>query len=245
VLAGSTDALSWLPPRLARAGVAVHRVEPFTVKGIPAPRWLRAVPTPVDTDVAVVTSVHGVRHGIVPWRASAQGGGRPVEYWAAGPTTGRAVREAVGRSARIPRGEGADALARALGRGGGRRLVYFRSRQAGPALTARLRAAGWRASEAVVYTLGPAREVGSADRGALRRTRALVATSPSALSGLRRMMSPSEVNALRARAQLVVLGERTLRAGRGHGFRAALVLPVAPEQRFTQRLLGVVRHASA
>jgi uroporphyrinogen-III synthase len=53
----------------------------------------------------------------------------------------------------------------------------------------------------------------------------MLATSPSALSALRRGLAPAAFRRLRRRPTLVVLGARSARAARGHGFRGVRIVP--------------------
>ncbi|MGB6501684.1 MAG: uroporphyrinogen-III synthase, partial [Thermoplasmata archaeon] len=142
-------------------------------------------------------------------------------------------------------GDGAAALVRSLLREPHRRLLRFRSGRAGPELARELRRNGHRVVDVVVYRTETTPQPAPALRREIGRADLWVVTSPSALSGLRSTLGPRRFRQLGPSARLVVLGERSRRAARGHGFRHVVVVRPSSPQRFTLRLLEELRHASA
>ena len=89
----------------------------------------------------------------------------------------------------------------------------------------------------------PALRLSTHSRRALAAADLLVATSPSNLSNLRRVLDRRTFSQLCESAPLVVLGERSRRAACGHGFRHVSVAPSTTAQRFTRHILHELRDA--
>jgi uroporphyrinogen-III synthase len=239
---GTLDLLDSLGPR---APFRVVRVPMLVPRSIPPSAWRdRALRGP-PPDTVVVTSRYGVVAGIQPWTRALRRIPQGVEFWAVGPETARALREAGVRRVRRPRSSGALGVAGALGRHPRRTVLYFRSDRAGPRLARRLRSLGHRTTEVVVYRIEAPLRLTPRGRRDLLRADVLVATSPSVISNLRRRLDRRAFTRLARSVPLVVLGERTLRSARGHGFRRASIVPPSGAQRFTRGLLRVLRDAAA
>jgi uroporphyrinogen-III synthase len=71
----------------------------------------------------------------------------------------------------------------------------------------------------------------------------VVVTSPSALSSLCRALDARTFRRLRYRRNLVVLGERSARAARGHGFGGVRVVPGVSDSEVGTFLLAELAHA--
>ncbi len=244
VVVGGPGTLPRLDERLRRAGVRAVRITAFDPRPTAPGRWLPRLRRSADPDTIVLTSRHGVAAGLVPWlRSRGRLAGR-LEFWAAGPGTADALRKAGVRRARRPRGLGAAALLRDLGNRAPRNIVYLRSDRSGPGLARALRDRGHHVVEAVVYRLGAGAALSARDRGALRSAHVWISTSPSGLSALRRQLGPREFGSLRKKTRLIVLGSRSLRAARGHGFRRVLDAGSTDAQRLTRLVLRGLRDAS-
>jgi uroporphyrinogen-III synthase len=239
VLASSDEALSFLGPRLRRHGVTLVRLRTVVPRPWPARPWLRTIPGPTDFDTVVATSLPGIRYGVRPWlRHHRAARSHRLEFWAAGPASSALMRRVTRRPVRRAPDAGAEALVRAFTSGPRRSILYFRSLEAGPSLARQLRQLGPSVREVVCYRLGPAPPLGPRALGALERAAVLVATSPSALAGLRGAISAPTFGRLRVRVPLIVLGDRSLRAARGHGFRTVRVVRPSSAQHFTAALLA-------
>jgi uroporphyrinogen-III synthase len=112
---------------------------------------------------------------------------------------------------------------RLLARERPRRIVYPRSDQAGSALGRRLRGQGHEVLDLIAYRTGPPLNP-ARHRPRFAGPCTIIVTSPSAVSNLRRELSPLGFQKLRSTAYALVLGVRTARAMRGHGFRDVHVL---------------------
>jgi len=237
--------LARVDDELRHAGVRPVRIASLEPRSVDPSVWLARLARTRPPDTVVVTSRTAIAAGVRPWRRVRGPFAPSVEFWAVGPGTAQALRRAGIRRVRRPKAVSATALTGALARTPPRRIVYLRSDVAGPRLARSLRAAGHQVDDLVVYRLAaPPRlsarareEVGSADL--------LVVTSPSGLSSLRRQLGPPTFARIARTAHLVVLGERSRRAARGHGFRRTSVAPSTTAQRFTQFLLKELRDARA
>lgn len=238
VLVAAETTFPGLAVRLRRHGVRLRRVLPFQAVPSFSPSARRRLLAFGPWDTLLVTSRATVdqflvRPDVGPLLRDAP---RP-ETLSVGPATTAALRRAGWAPRWSAGGAGATALARRLGRGRKRRILYPRSARAGPGLARRLRTQGHRVLDLVVYRLAPSPPWTPEEVQAVRRADRIVVTSPSALSGLRRGVGSREFSGLRRRGVLVVLGERSARAARGHGFRAVRVAPTLAEQGFTRFLL--------
>jgi uroporphyrinogen-III synthase len=241
VLLSSEATLKGIDRRLSAAGVRLVRLVALIPRGVnPAP-WqgkLALLPPP---DTVIVTSQAAVEAAVIPWRRTRRDGDEDVEFWAAGPGTAESLRAAGVRRVRRPTAIGAAGIRSAFHRRSPRTIVYFRSDTAGPALARELRASGHRVADIVAYRLEPGPKFDSRSRHELARATCLIATSPSSLSALRRNLDRRSFLRLRHSVRLVVLGERSRRAARGHGFRGVSVAPSTTAQRFTRFLLRELR----
>ncbi len=244
VVVGGPGTLPLLDGLLREKGVRAVRIAAFEPRPTDPGRWLPRLRRSPSPDTIVLTSRHAVAAGLVPWlRDRGRLTGR-VEFWAAGPGTAEALRKAGVQRVRQPRGLGAAPLLRDLGSRAPRNIVHLRSDRAGPGLARALRDRGHHVVEAVVYRLGATRDLSARERGALRRAAVWIATSPSGLSALRRQLGSREFGSLRTKTRLVVLGRRSLRAARGHGFRRVLTAGSTDAQRLTRLVLRGLRDAS-
>jgi uroporphyrinogen-III synthase len=241
IFAGSAT-LSGVDRALRNSGIRVLRLRSLETRPVDPGIWLRRLSAFRGPDTALVTSRTAVLAGVVPWlRAEVRR--RSIEFWAVGPGTTAALRAAGLRRIRHPRTLGALGVARALGREGPRRIVYFRSAAAGTRLARELRAQGHEVADLVVYRLDRPAPLGLRACRAVSRADLLVVTSPSGLSELRRQLDRRTFRQLARARPLLVLGERSRRAARGHGFRHISVAPSTTAQRFTRHLLRELDHA--
>jgi uroporphyrinogen-III synthase len=190
-----------------------------------------------------VTSRAAVEAGVAPWLRTQKKAFSSPEFWVAGPGTAKALRALGVRRIQRPKVLGASGMPATIGSKPSRTIVHFRSDRAGPLLARQLRELGHRVSDVVVYRIGSAPGLSPQARRALLRADLVVATSPSSLSALRRALASSAFVDLRRNKPLLVLGERSRRSARGHGFRRVRVAPSATAQRFTRYLLKELRDA--
>jgi len=243
VLLAASETLRGVDPLLRRAGVRPVRLPSVDPRPVPPARWLGRRSTRAVPDAVVVTSRNAVTAGVVPWRRAFGTRSASVEFWAVGPETARALRKVGVRRVHRPPVVGARAVAQALGRSPRRTVLYFRSDAAGPELARALRRQGHQVVDLIVYRLGTPPPLTARQRKQLRAADLLVATSPSALSSLRRRIDRGSFRRLARGTPLVVLGERSRRAARGHGFARVSVAAAATAQRFTHHLLRELRDA--
>lgn len=135
------------------------------------------------------------------------------------------------------------AIGKSLRRKPSRTVVYLRSDFAGPRLTRALRGQGHRVLDLVVYRLVAPARLTARGRRELVMADLLVAASPSALSDLGRRLDGATFARLARNGRWVVLGERSRRAARRHGFRHISLAPSTTAQRFTRHLLRELHHA--
>lgn len=244
VVAGGPGTVPLLDDLLRGAGVRAVRISTFVPHPTDPGRWLSRLRRSAPFDTVVITSRHAVAAGLVPWVHDRGPLAGTVQFWAAGPGTAKALRAAGVQRVRRPRGLGAEALLQELGKRAPRNIAYLRSDRAGPGLARALRGRGHRVVEALVYRLAPMTTLSARERGALRRADVWIATSPSALSVLRRQLGPRAFGSLRKKTRLIVLGGRSLRAARGHGFRGVLRAGSTDAQRLTRLVLRGLRDAS-
>jgi uroporphyrinogen-III synthase len=244
-LVAGRDTLADVDTGLRGAGVRVVRIVSLEPRSVDPTRWLARLARARPPDTVVVTSRAAVEAGVRPWRRARGPFAPSVEFWAVGPGTAQALRRAGIRRVRRPRSVSATAIAGALARTPPRTIVYLRSDVAGPRLGRSLRAGGHQVIDLVVYRLEAPPQPAAPAREELRSADLLVVTSPSALSNLRRLLGPPTFARIARTTHLVVLGERSCRAARGHGFRRTSVAPSTSAQRFTRFLLGELRHARA
>jgi uroporphyrinogen-III synthase len=240
VMMSAQGTLASIDPHLRRAGVRLARVTMLSTRPIEPSRWLGRITEAERPDTVVITSRSAVQAGLEPWVRASGRLPRPLEIWAVGPGTSHAVRRAkLGRS-RHPRAVGADALVKALHRRRPRTVVYLRSDLAGARVARALRQEGHRVLDLVVYRVAASERIAPRDGHLLYRADLLVATSPSVLRSLRTRIDRRLFARLTRTVPLVVLGARTLRSARGHGFRHVTVAPSTAPQQFTHHVLGVL-----
>jgi uroporphyrinogen-III synthase len=243
VLLSARGTLRSIDPLLRRAGVRLVRITLLTSRPVAPPRWLERLRRTERPDTVVLTSRAAIGAGLMPWVRAVGRLPPSLEIWAVGPGTALALRRAGFPRIHTPSTAGSLAVVRALRRRRPRSVVYLRSDLAGTRVARALRKEGHEVLDVVVYrttAAGPrairrARELSGAD--------ALVATSPSALASLRRGVDRRLFLRLARTVPTVVLGPRTQRSARGHGFRHVSVAPSTVPQRFTQHLLGVLDRA--
>ncbi len=244
VLLSTRGALAGVGSRLARGGVRVVRIPSAETRPILPARWLPLLLRATGPDTVIVTSPAAVGAGVEPWRRSSAPRAPRLEHWAAGPTTARALRSLGIRRVRSARGLGATPLLRALGAHPRRTVLYLRSDLAGPSLARRLRRQGHRVLEVVAYRTTRPPELSARARRDLLSADLLVVTSPSGIESLVHRLSAGDRVRLQRTARLIVLGARSRRAARTHGFRSVSVAPSPDPGRFTRYLLGRMPHAA-
>jgi uroporphyrinogen-III synthase len=243
VMFSAPGSLKGADPLLRRAGVRLVRLASLETQAVDPTTWLGRLTRTPAPDTVVVTSRRAVGVGVRPWRRASGPFPATLEFWAVGPGTAQALRQAGIRRIRRPRTVGAMAVARSLGQGPPRRIVYFRSDLAGPHLARTLEGQHHRVVDLVVYRLrAPARLAPRAHRE-LSAADLLVVTSPSGLTNLRRRLDRRTFAQLSRTTPLVVLGERSRRAAEELGFRRTSVAPSTAPQRFTHYLLRELRNA--
>lgn len=243
VLLSAPGTLEGVDPLLRRAGVRAVRLASQEARAVDRSHWLERLARAPKPDTVVVTSRTGVEFGVRPWRNVSRRIIPVPEFWAVGPGTAQALRRAGLRRVHRPSTVGASAVAAALDRRRPRMVVYFRSDRAGPGLARALRDRGHSVVDLVVYRLEAPAPLSARDRRELARAKLLVVTSPSGLSELRRRLEGRAFLRMRETTRLVLLGERSRRAARAHGFRSLSVAPSTTAQRFTQHLLRELRDA--
>lgn len=244
-LASAPGSVAGLEAKLATRGWKLLRIvtvlyRPRPIEGM---RGRIAAFGPFDT--IVLTSHESVVSFLGPFGSELRRSGQRPDLWAVGPRTARAARAlGLGTVHRAPQ-EGGHALALALRAGPKRRIVYPRSERAGPELGRQLRGMGHRVLDLVSYRLVPGRRLSRAEQAALRRASALVVTSPSAVSHLRRMVDRATFDALRSSVPVIAVGEQTCRAVRGHGFSGVRRSSNTSAQALTDSLLREFEHGTA
>ena len=232
-----------LIPRSVAPGIRLIRLVLLTPRPVTPRRWLDRLPRVADFDTVIVTSRTAVEWGIRPCLRRLGPLPASVEVWAVGPGTVQALHRIGIRRVHRPRSLGAMDVAHAIGRGRPRRIVYLRSDRAGPRLAQTLREQGHRVADLIVYDLEGPLPLTTLARQQIASADLLVATSPSAMSNLRRQLGPQSFHRVSRTARLVVLGQRSRRAANGHGFRRVLVAHSTTAQRFTKQLLRELRDA--
>lgn len=242
VLLSALETLRGIEPGLKRAGIRLVRITTLTYRPVDPQVWLPRIDGSSPPDAVILTSRAAVFSGFAPWRKTLSKRSAAIEFWAAGPQTARSLRAAGAHQVRQPGTVGARGIFRALRQRAPQNILYFRSDRAGPGLARQLRQQGHRVTDLIVYRIGEAPKLGTRARRELRTAKVLLATSPSALSGLRRSLDRPAFLQLRHNARLVVLGERSRRAAQGHGFRHVSVAPPTNAQGFTRALLRELRN---
>jgi uroporphyrinogen-III synthase len=243
VLLSAPGTLEDVDPLLRKEGIRLIRIPSLVPRPIAPMIWLRRIPPTARRETVIVTSRTAVTAGVTPWLRTLKRGFRAPEFWASGPGTAKALRAIGARWVRLPRVVGASGMGSAIGSRPRRSILYFRSDRASPRLARELRKLGHRVTDVIVYRLGAAPPLGSKARQELLRADLVIATSPSSMAALRRGIDSSSFLRLRRSARLVVLGERSRRAARGHGFHRVSVAPSVTAQRFTRYLLRELRNA--
>lgn len=220
VLVGGAETLLGAERGLVRRGVRVDRLPVFRYAPTAQDRLREAVERFGRYDVLLLTSKEAVRVmvdlGAIPFSPGRSG---RREIVAAGPATSRALAAEGIRASWSPRGGVRGAIARRLEDRRPLRVVYPRSDRAGPALARRLRGQGHAVLDLVAYRVVPVARASRSLKHRLARADRVVVTSPSALAYLRRTLDAASFRSLRGRRILVVLGEKSARSARGHGFR--------------------------
>lgn len=243
VLVSVPGTLRGVDPLLRVAGVRPVRIVASEPRPVRPAVWLARISRAPAPDTIVVTSREAVNAGVRPWRRARGRLPSPLEVWAVGPETAKALRHSGVLRVYRPPTVGASALPSSLSREPPRTIVYLRSDVAGPGLARALRSQGHHVVDLVVYRLSSPPPLTPRARADLLRADLLVVTSPSGLSNLRGRLGAAAFARLARSVPLVVLGERSRRAARGQGFRRTSVAPAPTAQRFTRHLLRELRHA--
>jgi uroporphyrinogen-III synthase len=245
VLFSAEGTLAHIDRPLHREGVRLTRISSIVTRPIAPTDWIQRLARAPTPDTVVVTSRTAVRSGLLPWRRALGRLPRELEFWAVGPGTTQALRDAHIRQIHRPQTVSAAAVARALGRRARRAIVYFRSDAAGPRLARALRNQGHSVTDLVVYRLELPSRLTRRAQQALAKADLLVVTSPSALARLRQCLDRRTFTHLARTARLIVLGERSRIAARRIGLRRVAVAPSTSAQRFTRFLLRELRDGPA
>ena len=241
-IAGAADTLAGLRGRLHRHGYALRRVVVLRISlrapNLPGldPRRVSAIDTLVITSRNAIRALSRTPDLLVRLRRN-----RALAVFAVGPGTVAILRRFGFRPIGAPKTGGSAAVVERLAGGRPRRILYPRSSRAGTALARTLRHQGHTVIDTIAYRLEPARQLNPREVATLLRAQRLIVTSPSALSHLRSGLPEPGFRELRRRRGLIVLGERSARAARGHGFRGVRVAPSTSEQGFTRFLLRELR----
>jgi uroporphyrinogen-III synthase len=243
VLLSAPGTLEGIDRLLSASKVRLHRVEMVRPRALPTARWLPRLARARAVDTVLVTSRFAVTAGVLPWiRRRGVDASRP-EFWAAGPRTAERLRALGIRPVRRGATVGARGIVTRLG-DRRRTILHLRSDRAGPTLARTLRAHGHRVTDVVVYRVDPGPTLTERERRRIEDATVLVATSPSAISGLRRGLGVRAFRVVSNATPIVVLGQRSARAARAVGFRRVSVSPGARAQRGTRHLLREVEHAT-
>ena len=226
VFVGGPTTLRGAERSLARRGIRVDRV--VALEGAPVdPVRLRGSLARFGAyDVLLVTSKEAVRAMAATgaFRRVSRGA-RSREVVAGGPSTARALASR-GIRAHWTAADGVGAaVARRFARARPLRIVYARSDRAGPGLAQALRREGHTVLDLVAYRLVPGPRLSRPAQDKLLRADRVLTTSPSALSYLARALRPESFVRLRRRRTIVVLGPKSARSARGHGFRQVRIVP--------------------
>jgi uroporphyrinogen-III synthase len=243
VVLSAPETLTGVEAAVSRHRLQVRRVSALRLRPHPntVPSAERVRRARIDT--VIVTSAHGAGPALAAWCRS-PGRRAPPEVWTAGPESTARLRRAGYRRVRRTGELGADKIVRRLGRSP-RRIVRLRSNLAGLALTRALRAGGHRVTDVVTYRVEPAVGELRRARPLFRRAAALVASSPSVVSALRKALGDAAVRRLGATTPVVVLGERSAAAATRAGFRRVRVASSTSPQRFARLLVRTVNDAAA
>jgi uroporphyrinogen-III synthase len=243
-LVGGTETFAGLHVRLRRHGVALLRVPVIRATVLPL-QGPDAIDAPGRFDTVLMTSRNAARAlGTAPGLVAQLRRQPGLHVIAVGPGTAAALRQ-LGLHATWTAERGGSAAAVVHFHGSRPRSIFYpRSNRAGSRVGQALRRGGHTVVDPVAYRIDPPARVRPADAQALLRARCVVATSPSALSNLRAALDGVTFDRLRARTGLIVLGDRSARAARGHGFRGVRIAPTTAEEGFTQFLVGVIQHGS-
>lgn len=242
-LVGAGETLPGLDRVLARHGLSLIRVAVIQPVPTPAQHQSRVLEQIDSIDTLLVTSRATVRLFLaMPSVRARLLDPLPREVFAVGPATARSLRRAGYSLSWVGTTGGSATVERRLARARlTRRIFYPRSSLAGPGLGRRLRARGHWVFDPVVYRIVSRPRLSRTDVNRLLKADRVVASSPSALSALRGALPPRSFDRLRHRPGLIVLGARSARAARGHGFRSVRTAPVVAEQGFTRFLLRELR----
>ncbi len=244
VFVGGAETLLGVERGLARHGVRVDRIPAFRYAPTAHDRLRKTLRRFGAYDVVLLTSKEAARVmvdlGAIP---RSQGRAAHPKMVVGGPATARALSVAGIRATWSPKQGVGRAIAGRLRHRPPLRIVYPRSDRAGPGLAATLRRQGHTVLDLVAYRVLPVGPVSRSARWNLARADRLVVTSPSALSYLRRALDTRSFRALQRRRTLVVLGEKSARSARGHGFRDVRVAPSLSDASFRDFLLAELDHA--
>lgn len=239
VLVGAADTLPGLEQQLRRKRAMLRRVVVLRSIPLTAASLRRITGRMGRFDTLVVTSRAAARTFLAePNVRGHLGRMSGIEVLAVGPGSANALRRVGLAPAWVAEGGGRAAVESHLLAVRPRRILYPRSARAGSGLAEALRRQGHSVFDPVVYRLGRPRPIRAGEARLIFHADILVVASPSALSHLRAGLGQDRFRRLRSRAGLVVLGDRSARAARGHGFRAVQVAPTTAEQAFTRFLLA-------
>ncbi len=232
-----------LSRHLAQRGWEPMRVE--TIRTVPvrirSPQLWRRYPSPADLWIvssrAVVDSLLRYNSDWLPVLR------KIPQVVAIGRDTARALISIGISRVRTSGQGGTPALLRVLGRVRGRLILYLRSDRAGPDLAARLRRAGAKVRERVVYRTRLGRPLNPAARRRLGGAPVWVVASPSSLFGFRRVAGEELFQSRRTQVHCFAIGKRTARALRSAGVRRVSVSPESSERGFTRFLVQALGDA--
>jgi uroporphyrinogen-III synthase len=244
VLLSGPGTLEEIDRLLSASKVRLHRVEVLRQTTVPAERWLPRVRRARAVDTVLVTSPFTVAAGVLPWRRTWSRNAPRPEFWAAGPRTAERLHALGIRPVRRGTVLGAKGIVVRLG-DRPRKILYLRSDLAGTALARTLRARGHRVTDVAVYHVETSPTLTERDRQRIGSATVLAATSPSAITGLRRGLGIRGLRTVSESTPMVVLGQRSARAARALGFRRVSVAPRTSAQGFTRFLLREVGHATS
>ena len=241
LLVSAEGTLGDVARRLRIGGASVSAICAIRRVPVPPSKWLPRLRAGAAIRSVLVASPYAVEAGVLPWR-EAISPTSAVRYWAVGPTTKERLRAAGVRRVRRGSSLGVEGLVRRLRPADGP-LLRFRSDRAGPGLARTLRDCGIRVRDVVVYRTVPNVPLGPRGRAAARSATFVLFTSPSAIAGLRRLLSRAEFGRLRRTTSAVGLGHATSAAARRSGFRRVLTAPTVDREALTRYLLDALSHA--
>ena len=199
-------------------------------------------------DAVVFTSANGVESFFT--RARALGLGpmkRPRRLYAVGPRTARALKEHGWGRARVPAESGGAALARAMGRVSGWRILLPRAREGHPELPRRLKEAGAKLSLVEAYRTAPEGRSDSLLRRAASSgtVDAVAFASGSAVRALIAGIGLPAARRLFSRAGAASIGPSTSKTLRSFGIRPAVEAESATSAALARAITGLLSRGEA